>query len=233
MGMKANLLAILAFGLISTSQAADKIPDSWDGLIRVEPKRMDAAYLLPGADFRTYTKVMIDPSEIAFSKDWLRNMNSQNRSLNGLITKSDAQQILTKASQSFDTVFSETLTKNGFTVVTTPGADVLRLSTFVINLYINAPQINGPQMGNTYVMNAGQATLVLETRDSETNTLLGRAIDGRETRDSGGMQFSSQSTNINDFEGLVRVWANISSKGLVELKNQSPVPMDLKPKQKM
>jgi hypothetical protein len=233
MGIKTNFLAILAFGLISTVQAADKIPDSWDGLIRVEPKRMDAAYLLPGADFRTYTKVMIDPSQIAFSKDWLRNMNSQNRSLGGLITKSDAQQILTKASQSFDQVFAETMNKNGYTVVSTPGADVLRISPAVINLYINAPQVNGPQAGRVYVVNAGEGTLVLEARDSETNTLLGRVIDARETSDSGGMQFSSQSQNISDFKALVNVWAKTSSKGLDELKTHSPVPMDLKPKQKM
>jgi hypothetical protein len=42
------------------------MPDTWDGLVEVKPKRMDAAYLLPGADFRSYTKVMIDPSEVAF-----------------------------------------------------------------------------------------------------------------------------------------------------------------------
>ncbi|MBP7370296.1 MAG: DUF3313 family protein [Arenimonas sp.] len=230
---KMNVLALLAFAMIGSAQAADGLPTTWDGLVEVKPKRMEAAYLLPGADFRSYTKVMIDPSEIAFSQDWLRNMNSQNTSLNGYITKADAQKILAQASQSFDQVFAETMSKNGYTVVTTPGADVLRLEPAVINLYINAPQINGPQMGQTYVVNAGEGTLVIDAHDSETNTLLGRVIDARETRESGGMQFSSQVGNLNDFKALVNTWATICSKGLDELKAQSPVPMDLKPKQKM
>lgn len=233
MGLKTNFLALCAFTVIGTAQAGSGLPTTWNGLVEVKPKSMDAAYLLPGADFRPYTKVMIDPSEIAFSNDWLRNMNSQNRSLSGMITKADAQKILTKASQSFDQVFAETMTKNGYSVVTVPGADVLRLSPSVLNLYINAPQINGPQMGQTYVVNAGEGTLVVSARDSETNTLLGQVFDARETRESGGMQFSSQVGNINDFKALVNTWATICSKGLTELKAQSPVPTDLKPDQKL
>ena len=46
------------------------MPDNWDGLVRVKPKRMDAAYVAPGTDFRAYTKVMFDPAEVAFKKDW-------------------------------------------------------------------------------------------------------------------------------------------------------------------
>ena len=47
----------------------------WDGLIEVKPKRLDAAYLLPGADFRPYKKLMIDPVEVAFKKDWAKDYN--------------------------------------------------------------------------------------------------------------------------------------------------------------
>jgi hypothetical protein len=32
------------------------LPDSWEGSSTVKPKRLDAGYLLPGADFRKYTK---------------------------------------------------------------------------------------------------------------------------------------------------------------------------------
>jgi hypothetical protein len=233
MGFKTNFFALCTVALIGVAHASNDLPTTWNGLVEVKPKAMDAAYLLPGADFRPYTKVMIDPSEIAFSNNWLRNMNSQNQSLSGMITKADAQKILTKASQSFDEVFAETMTKKGYTVVTTPGADVLRLSPSVLNLYINAPQVNGPQMGRTYVVSAGEGTLVVSVRDSETNTLLGQVFDARETRESGGMQFSSQAGNINDFKALVNTWATICSKGLTELKAQSPVPMDLKPNQKL
>lgn len=223
------------FTLVFAGCAQADLPTNWDGLVEVKPKRMEVAYLLPGADFRPYTKVIIDPSVVAFQKNWLRNVNTSQPigALNRRISTSDAQKILQAAQQNFDQVFAETLTKKGFIVVSEPGPDVLHLTPAVANLYINAPDVDGPTMTRTYVMEAGEGTLVLEARDSETNTILGRVLDQRETRNSGGMQFSNQATNVNDFRALVNTWATIFAKGLDELKANSPVPTDLKPKQKM
>ncbi len=233
MVMKTHFFAVLAFALIGSVQA-DTLPENWDGLVQIKPKKMDAAYLLPGADFRSYTKVMIDPSEVAFRKNWLRDMNSSGiGSLDGRISSDDAKKILDSAQQNFDQAFAETLAKNGYSVVTAAGPDVLRLSPAVTNLYINAPAIKGPSTTRTYVMEAGEGTLVLEARDSMTNALLGRVLDRRETSSAGGMQFSNQSRNVSDYRSLVKTWATTCAKGLDELKANSPVPLDLKPKQKL
>ena len=80
---------------------------------------------------------------------------------------------------------------------------------------------------------AGEATLVLEVRDSLTNALMGRALDRRETRRGAGMQMTTSVTNQTEFRALFRQWASIAAKGLEELKSHSPVPTDLKPGQKM
>src|SRR4051794_19727407 len=50
--------------------------DNWDGLVKVKSKRLELVYLAPGADFRGYTKVMIDPTEVAFRKNWQRDQNN-------------------------------------------------------------------------------------------------------------------------------------------------------------
>lgn len=212
-----------------------KQPESWGELIEVKSKRMDAVYLLPGVDFRPYTKVIIDPSVVAFQKNWLRSVNSSGSGglSNRRINASDAQEILQAAQQNFDQVFANTLTKKGFIIVSEPGPDVLHITPEVVNLYINAPDVNGPSMSRTYVMEAGEGTIVLEARDSQTNTILARVIDERETRSSGRLQLSNQATNINDFRALVNTWATIFAKGLDELKESSPVPIDLKPEQKL
>jgi hypothetical protein len=232
MAIKTNMLAFLAFALAGSVSA--ELPENWDGLVEVKAKKMDAAYLLPGADFRAYTKVMIDPSQVAFRKNWLRDMNSAGPgSLDRRISADDAKKILDEAQRNFDEVFAETLAGKGYAVVTGPGPDVLRLSPSVTNMYINAPAINGPSRTRTYVMEAGEGTLELEARDSMTNALLGRVVDRRETSSTGSLQFSNQSGNIMDYRALVRAWAGISSKGLDELKAHSPVPADLKPKQKL
>lgn len=238
MGIKSKILISFIFAFFGSAQAANTvpdIPDNWDGLTEVKPKQMEAAYLLPGADFRPYTKVMIDPSIVAMQKNWAmkNNTNLPPGDLSGFISKTDVQEIIAAAQKNFDEVFAETLTKKGYQVVTEPGADVLHLAPQVVGLYINAPQVNGPSFTRQYVMEAGLGTLVLEARDSMTNTVLGRVLDSRETRSSGGMQVATRSSNVSDYRALVSTWATICAKGLDGLKAVSPVPMDLKPKQEL
>ena len=82
------LTAALAACLVTFGPvvSAEDAPDNWDGLVQIKPKRMDLVYVLPGADFRPYTKVMLDKTEVAFRKDWQRNMNdtrSASRKIDG------------------------------------------------------------------------------------------------------------------------------------------------------
>jgi len=228
-------LAIVAACTIAASfvAVAKDIPDNWDGLVRVKGKRMDAVYLAPGTDFRKYTKVMLDPTQVAFRKNWLRDVNNDRPGVSRDVTDEDAQKILDKAKTGFTEVFTKEFTKAGIQVVTAPGADVLRLTPGVVDLYINAPDTMSPGRTRTYTVEAGEATLILEARDSVTNTLLGRVLDRRETQGGGTMQMTSSVTNIADFEQLFAQWAKIAIKGAKELKEQSPVPENLQPGQKL
>jgi hypothetical protein len=225
-------LATVALLACLGTALADDMPDSWDGLVEVKPKRMDAAYVLPGADFRPYTKVLLDPAQVAFRKDWMKSMN-ESRDISRRVTDEDAAKIMEAARSNFDDIFREAYEKAGYTVVTAPGSGVLRISTAVINLYVNAPDKMSPGVTRTYTANAGEATLVIEARDGATNTLLGRVLDRRETRDSGTMQLATSVSNLSDFRTLFKQWASTSTKGLEELKEHSPVPENLKPGQKL
>jgi hypothetical protein len=212
---------------------AEALPESWDGLVEVKPKRMDAAFLLPGADFRPYTKLMVDPTQVAFSKDWMKSINDQTRDLSRKVTDEDAARILESARANFDDIFREAFAKSGYEVVTTPGPDVMRVATGVVNLYLNAPDTMSAGRTRSYTANAGEATLIIEVRDSMTGALLGRVLDRRETRSSARLQMATSVSNTSDFRMLFKSWADIATKGLEELKAHSPVPMDLKPKQKL
>lgn len=229
---KTSWLAALALvGSLGSAVAADA-PESWDGLIQVKPKRMDAAYLLPGADFRPYTRLMVDPTEVAFQKDWQKRINDSRR-LGDRVDDQEAQEILAAARTNFDDVFSEVFAKAGYTIVKEPGPDVLRVSTAVVNLYINAPDTMSAGRSYSFTAEAGEATLVLEVRDSMTNALMGRVLDRRETQGGAGMQVTTRVTNQSEFRALFRQWASTAAKGLEDLKALSPVPSDLKPGQKL
>lgn len=213
--------------------AASDPPETWDGLVEVKSKRLDVAYLAPGADFRPYTAVMVDPTEVAFKKDWLKDVNRAERSVSRRVTEEDAAEILAAARSNFDDIFHEAFKAAGYSVADKPGEGVLRVSTAVINLYLNAPDTMSAGRSRTYSANAGEATLVLELRDSATGALLGRVLDRNETRDAGMMQMTSSVTNLNDFRALFKQWAGIATKGLETLKSHSPIPEDLKPGQKL
>ena len=96
-----------------------------------------------------------------------------------------------------------------------------------------APDTGGAGRSRTYTMEAGEATLFLETRDSTTGVLLGRALDQRATRNTGRLTIANQVTNTSEFRALFQQWAEISVQGLDNLREISPVPTDLKPGQKL
>ena len=213
--------AAIAFGIILQPVAA-KAPDTWDGLIRIKSKQLDAAYLLPNADFRAYSKIMLDPSEFALRKNWVRDRNRSAATLGGRVTDEEAREKLDQARQEFDKIFAEIFQKAGYTVVTQPAPDVLRLSLAVIDLSVSAPDTMTSARARTYSLEAGEATLAVEARDSITGQLLGRAID-RRTAGDGPAYRRTESSNRADFEELFRLWAKEATKGINRLKAESPI----------
>jgi hypothetical protein len=231
-----RFMRMIAISMLSLSSAvagaADAPAASWDGLVEVKSKKLDVAFLAPGADFRPSTKLMVDPTQAAFHKDWLKNMNDR-RDLSRHISDDEAQKILEAAKTNFAEVFSEAFGKAGYTIVTTPGPDVLRVTAGVVNLYVNAPDTMSAGRSRSYTASAGEATMVLEVRDSQTNALLGRVLDSRETRESVGMQQANRVTNTSDFRQVFKSWASICVKGIETLKQLSPLPATLTAGQKL
>lgn len=214
----------------ATAQAAAPSPANWDGLVEVNSRRFEVAFLLPGADFRPYTKVLIDEPEVAFRQNWLRDMN-RSRSAGRRITDADAQRILDSVGSSTLDIFTRAFADAGYEVVTRPGPDVLEVRTGIVNLFVNAPDTMSAGRSVTFTANAGEATLVLEARDSLTRALLARVVDRRETQGLPGP--SNRVTNTSEFRSLASRWARISAQRLGDLKTVSPVPDPLTPGQRL
>jgi hypothetical protein len=204
------------------SEAQKKPPTEWDGLQKVDAKRFDLAYLLPGADFRTYTKVMIDPTEAAFRKNWQKDFNSGNRSLDMRISDDEAREMLQAVQTSFHEIITQAYKDAGYQVVTTPGPDVMRLKTGVFNIDVDAPDQMTASRSRTYSSEAGQASLIVEVRDSMSGAVLARGIDSRNIGDG----FTVRRTRVSnraDFEREFKNWAKMSIDGLETLKAMPPI----------
>ena len=216
------LSAVMSAALAPVCHAAAVLPPPYQDLVQVKAKKLDAVYLLPGADFSGYSKLMIDPAQVSFRKDWVKETN-RSRGLSGKIDQDDAQQIAQAARSGFEGIFTAAFKAKGYEVVTNAGRDVLRLSPAIANLYINAPQSGGPGVSRTYTVEAGGATLVLEVRDSTTGAILGVAIDRSETRGTGYATLTTSVSNRADFEQLFKRWADICVKGFEQLKTAPAV----------
>jgi hypothetical protein len=219
---------VLALG--ATPTALGRTPDTWDDLLKVESKNFDAAYLLPGADFRGYTKVMIDPTEAAFQKNWQRDYNSNARG-GDRISDEEALTILAQVQEGFRDIFVKAYTDAGYEVVAVPGPDVVRLRTAILNLDIVAPDQQSAGRSRTYSNEAGHATLVVEVRDSMSGAILARAVDKRDIGDSAFMVRRSSVSNRSDFERTFSTWAKMSVEGLGVLRSMPPLEAETAPPQ--
>ena len=199
----------------------EKPPQEWDGLKLVKLKGMDAAYARPGADFSIYTKIMIDPIQVAFAKNWDAKSNYNNQK----IAPSKLEEIKTKLGKLAEETFAEEFSrKGGPQIVTTPGPDVLRFSSAIVDLWPRAVDTQEAGRNYTFTTSAGSAVLYAELRDSETNQLIGRVVDGREARNSGTFRWTNSVENTAEARTMVADWARILRKRYDALREQAAAP---------
>jgi hypothetical protein len=216
------IIAIASLVLLGGPAGAATPPDSWDGLVKVNSKRSDVVYLQPGADFRGYTKVMLDPTEVAFAKNWQRSQNSGDRRLSGTISDRQVQDAISKGIAASNQIFAEAWVSGGYPVVTEPGPDVMRVRTGIMNIWVSAPEVPTAGRSHTFAPEAGQATYFVEARDSLTGAILGRAVDQRFAGET-AHNWRTSVSNRADFRELVEAWAKASVRGLNALKSESPI----------
>lgn len=212
----------LALALAPASDAKKAPPSTWDDLVLVKSKSLDLVYLKPGVDVRHYTKIMLEPTEVAFREDWARDYNSTVTNPSRRLTQDHADKIVQEVKTGMAEIFAKAYRDGGYQIVTAPGPDVLRVHTFIVNLAVTAPDIMTAGRSRTYAQYAGAATFAIEARDSTSNALLGRALDSRAAGNS-TVFIRNSVTNRADFHVLFQQWAKASVAGLNALKSgQAP-----------
>jgi hypothetical protein len=198
-----------AVGLLSVpgvATARETPPPAWEGLKRVDRPGLDAVYLREGASLARYKKVMLDPVEVSFDKNWKPNATG---SVLGNVGKVDTQRIRENLAQlARDVTKRELERKEGFALVDEPGPDVLRVRAQIVDLFINAPDTRTPGV-RTYVVSAGEMTLVADLYDSESNTLIGHVIDRKKALETGpyDFQIANSVTNRAEADRILAGWA--------------------------
>jgi len=184
---------------------------SADGLQKIKVKGIDVAYALPGATLAGYNKVIIDPIDVAFHKNW----DPERTGSRFKLSTEERENIRTGVAKIVHEEFVKELEKDGnYQVVTEPGPDVLRVQAMIINLYVNAPDTMTSGRSRTYTVNAGEMTLVIQLHDSESGAVIARAVDRREATDTGMMTLSNSVVNASEARLIASSWSKILKKRL-------------------
>jgi hypothetical protein len=207
------LLAAALAGMALVGPAPAATPATSDGLVAVQSRGFDEFYLRPDVKLSSYRKVIVDPGQVALTRNWLKQINGQ-RDVNRWLVPEDAQRITDNVAASLQPVFAEVFTAQGYEIAGTPGSGVLRLTPSVTDLYVNAPDNYPSNVQRNFVRNTGDATLRLDVRDAATGALLGRIVDRRTSYE---VRQTNEATNVSNlfwFDALFRQFAANCAKAL-------------------
>jgi len=217
-------LCIASYSLsgVANSQSYPEVSD--DGLQLVKDTKMAAVYAEPGADLSAYSRIKLVAPEIAFKKNWERNLKSRSASK---LSRVNTKQIKKDLSDMFAAIFYDTLTNGGYELVAEDAEDVLTLRPSIINLDIKSPEQHGTGRSTSYAQSAGEMTLYLELYDSETGDLIAKAVDRSidNPNSQGFYTWANASSNQRAAERILTGWANILLNGLNEAKKSPMIPL--------
>ena len=201
-----GLLALLTAHAVAADRNQIGAESSADGLEKISIKGIDYAYARPGANLTGYNKIVLDPVEVAFRKDWKPNRSGSNLPL----PAKEREEIRQGVARIVSEEFTKELGRSAqYKLVTTAGPDVLRAKVRIIDLYVNAPDTASTSVTRTYTMSTGEMTLLAELFDSESGQVVARVLDRTEARGTDRFMLTTRVTNDMESRLTASNWARI------------------------
>ncbi len=224
LGLTVSRLLVIAVAALSvactttppTIQTGPDAEVSFDGLHKVDNSQADLAWARPDFDISGYTKIMLVGEGIEYAPAKNRARTTAERSRGGPYFIDEGSRARFEALVS-ETFLEEMQKIEHYEIVTEAGADVLMIRGSLLDVVSYVPQdpMSAAARSSVYLSSVGEATLVLELRDSETGAILARSIDRRAAEQAGGMMFdSNRVTNAAEVRRLVRFWGRRLREGL-------------------
>lgn len=191
-----------------------------DGLTVMKSTRFTEKQIKMGVTWAEYTKYQISPVEVSFRKDWKRDYNRDQKSLEAKVTDEDMARIKETMGkivlEEFDRALQE---KGSFKKADQADSNTLLFKPRIIDLDVYAPDVqNSSAISRTYIRQAGRATLFLEVHDAVSGEILGRWIDTREDPDRGYFDWANRITNAERARFVIVPWVRRLVEGLDDLK---------------
>jgi len=198
-----------------TIQSNPDAETSFDGLVKIDNSRFANAWADPDVDFTSYDKILIGNAEFEF-----RAVKEHSRTATAIRSNQREFWISDEGKQKLvDTVtaifLEELQNSRNFAIVEETGPDVLIIVGRLHDIVARVPP-DRVGRGEVFLSSVGEATLVLEARDSLSGETIYRAVDRRSIGDPGGnMDFAIQANTVTTW-AEVRRWARRWATRLVE-----------------
>lgn len=176
-----------------------------DGLQRIRSSRVDLVYVAPGMSLAGYRRVLLDPVDVAFRRNWTRDHPE--------VTAEDIMRIRAEGARMFREEFRRELEKGGYELTDEAAPDVLRVTASIVDLDIYAPDTRTPGQRN-YVVSLGEMTLLAELRDSVSGDILVRAADRERGREFGDLQIANSVATSAEARRAFAMWAGLLRNAL-------------------
>jgi len=194
-------------GVVGAQSDADVTPD---GLHRVNPLLMEAAWVTEDFDLSGYNRLLVMPTAVQFRPVRKRSDDARSRAMTEEFPVDEDRQEWMRAlwRDAVDMQFSQHRVDASYTGDI---SDVLVIQGFLVDVVSRIPaQASGSVY--TLVNDPWSATVVLELRDAATAQLLGRTVDRRNAKgllEIGAVWYQT--------EDLIERWAEVMADRLDEI----------------
>ena len=202
-------LLLLCAGILAACASTNTAPpqlgaeESFDGLRAVENSRASAAWMRPDLDLSLYTKVRLEGAGIEFRP--VRGAGGSRSQGAFPISEAQEAQLVEIVAGSFR---EELARSERFELVEANGPDVLTLWGGLLDVVSFVPPQQAGR-GDVFLRSVGEATLVIELRDSLSRATLARVMDRRAANRVSSVSFSSPVTNWAEVRRVAREWARL------------------------
>ena len=219
-------VAVAACTSTPTLQRGEDAEVTFDGLTRVDNTVMSMVWVRAGAELDGYNKIMLQGAGLEFrdvgnapvsgaTSTMRRGSDSEFR-----ISESDQERLRETVGEAFRNALTGS---DRFDIVDEPGPGVLLVRGALLDVVSNVPP-EPVGRSRIFLDRVGEATLVIEIRDSQTKQIYVRAIDRRAAERPGQAVEANTVSTWAEVRRLANRWANQLRRGLDGLLEMETIP---------
>lgn len=196
-----------------TIQTGPDAETTFDGLVRIDNSRFAAAWVDPEIDLTQYNKIIPGGADFQFRNVQRTSRATARRANESEFWISDAnrERLVATVSEVFD---EELASSEHFTLAEERGPDALIIVGALHDIVSRIPPEHIGR-GEIWLDNLGEATLIIELRDSLSDEVIFRAVERRAVQSTGGhMVRVSSATTWGEVRRWARRWATSLRDGL-------------------